>query len=70
MRTVADPADLSDRFTVEVDPSVDAVDIDQAVAKFLLAVVRKNKTSRSQPGSPAAAVGFSISPEVTERQNT
>lgn len=61
MRVVSAELDLE----VVVDPDADAVDWDAALAKFLLAVVRKR--SRSQPGSPAAAVEFSFSPEA-ERQ--
>jgi hypothetical protein len=61
----ADPG-LADRLTVEVDPSADPVDWDQAVARFLLAFVRKQ--SRSSPGSPAAAVEFQQAPEA-ERQD-
>jgi len=45
---------------VVVDPDADPVDWDLVVAKFLLAVVRKR--SRSSPGSPAEADGFSEAP--------
>jgi hypothetical protein len=45
-------SDLSELVEVRVDPEADPVDVDQALAKFLLAVVRKR--SRSAPGSPAA----------------
>jgi hypothetical protein len=47
-------ADLD--LTVVVDPDAEPVDVDQALARFLLAVVRKQ--SRSSSGSPAAAVEF------------
>lgn len=36
--------DLADRLTVEVDPSADAADWDQALAVFLLKFVRKQAT--------------------------
>jgi hypothetical protein len=45
-------ADLSELVDVRVDPEAEPADWDQALAKFLLAVVRKR--SRSAPGSPAA----------------
>lgn len=51
--------------TVVVDHGAEPVDVDQAVAKFLLRLVRKQ--SRSPLTPPAAAVGFSPTPEA-ERQ--
>lgn len=42
MRAVADPT-LPDRFAVEVDPSAEPVDVDAALARFLLAVVRRQR---------------------------
>jgi hypothetical protein len=64
MRKVADPA-IADRLTVTVDHDAEPVDVDAALAKFLLAFVRSKP--RSLPVTPAAAVEFSISPEA-ERQ--
>jgi hypothetical protein len=63
MRKVADPS-LVDRFEVVTDHDAAPADIDGAVAKFLLAVVRKQKQSRQQPGTPAVAGGFPILPEA------
>jgi len=60
MPAVADPVALD--LAVVVDHDADPVDWDLALAKFLLAVVRKR--SRSQPGSPAAAVEFQFPPEA------
>lgn len=44
MRAAAAP-DLVDRLTVEVDPSAEAADWDQALAVFLLRYVRSQATS-------------------------
>ena len=43
---------LQDRIKVRVDPESDPVDVDAAVAKFLLAYVRQQ--SRPTPAAPAA----------------
>jgi hypothetical protein len=45
VRVVRGETDLRDRITVEVDPSADPVDWDAALAKFLLAFVRKQAIS-------------------------
>lgn len=58
-------ADLQDRFSFEVDPDTEPADWDLAVARFLLAVVRKRSRSSSAP--PAAALDVSVPPEG-ERQ--
>lgn len=63
MRVVS--ADPSLDLEVVVDHEADPVDVDQAVAKFLLALVRKQSRPSSAP--PAAALEFSIPPEA-ERQ--
>lgn len=65
MRKVADPVALD--LEVVVDHDAPPVDVDQALAKFLLALVRKQKLSRSPSAPPAAAVGFSLTPEDQER---
>ena len=54
---VADPS-----LDLEVDPDAEPTDIDQALARFLLALVRKQ--SRSPLTPPAAAVGFLLPPEA------
>ncbi len=62
-------SDLQDRFVVEVDPTAEPADHDLALAKFLLRLVRKSKTSRSPAAPPAAAVEFSVfTGDSTERQ--
>jgi len=64
MPAVADPVELD--IAVVVDHDAEPADWDLALARFLLRVVRKR--SRSQPGSPAAAVEVSQAPEA-ERQS-
>jgi hypothetical protein len=53
--------DLSDRLVVQVDPDATPADVDQAVAKFLLAFVKSQL--RTTPVTPAAAVVFTTTPE-------
>jgi hypothetical protein len=53
--------DLADRLTVQVDQDADPVDVDKAVARFLLAFTRSQ--SRSSPVTPAAANEFTTTPE-------
>jgi hypothetical protein len=65
MRAVADPVALD--LTVVVDPSATPVDVDAGIARFLLRLVRTSKRPDRRPGTPAAAVGFSISPGDQER---
>jgi hypothetical protein len=67
MRAVADPS-LADRFEVVTDHDAAAADIDGAVAKFLLAVVRKQKQSRTLPGPSGGGGEFSILRGDRERQ--
>ena len=55
-------AELKCRLDVEVDPDAEPVDVDEAVARFLLAFVRNQ--SRSSSVAPAAEVEF---PNVPER---
>ncbi len=47
----ADPT-LADRLTVEVDPSAEPADWDDALAKFLLSFVRKQATRRGPAPLP------------------
>jgi hypothetical protein len=67
MRQVAsaDPG-LADRLTVAVDPSADSVSWDDAVARFLLAYVRKQATS-TVDAAAAEPVDLNTS-AATERQ--
>lgn len=60
MRVVRGETDLRDRLTVEVDPDSDPVDWDGAVARFLLAYVRKQAT-RSAGTAAAEPVETNIS---------
>lgn len=58
MRVTPDP-DLSDRLAVIVDPAVETVDLDQAVAEFLIQFFRsRSDASRSEDRN---------SPEAKER---
>lgn len=59
MRQVAS-ADLADRIEVEVDPSADPVDWDQALAVFLLRYVRSQAT-RSAGTAATVAVDHNTS---------
>ena len=41
MRVISSDLDFADRLHVEVDQTAEPVDLDEAVAKFLLAVVER-----------------------------
>ena len=53
--------ELDHRLDVQIDTESDPVDIDEALARFLLAHVRN--TSRSSPVAPDGAVEFQNDPE-------
>ena len=54
-------SELDLRLDVAVDPEAEAVDVDEALARFLLAFVRNQ--SRSSPVAPDGEVEFSNNPE-------
>jgi len=58
-------ADLDARLAVVVDTEGDPVDVDEALAKFLLSFVR-SKQPRSSSAAPAAEVELSQTPEHKE----
>ena len=56
MRVISPDPDLSDRLDVVVDPAAEAVDVDDALAEFLISFFRSNSdASRSEDRNPPEA---------------